>query len=652
MALRAFTFFHLNLAFSSIEESQRALVVERCYWPMLRLAGDHGVPLGIEAPSWTLHRIADIDPRWIDALRDLIDAGLCEPIGAGFVQMIGPLVPAEVNRRNLHHGLDDAERLLGRRPRIALVNEQSYSGGTLPLYAEAGLDAVIVEWENAYSANPDWQSEWRYTPQRAVGADGSSIPVIWNHSIGFQKVQRYAHGDYDLEDVVSYLTRQNGEGVRAVSVYGSDAEVFDFRPGRYKTEADIAAEGEWERIAALFDRLRSDPKIELVLPGTVLDMLDGPGSGQALRLETVDHPTPTKKQEKYNVTRWSVSGRGDRTVNTRCWRLYHAMCERGADAAAWRRLCCLWSSDFRTHITPARWRAFVDDLAAMEADWGLDVPVACPAPIIGGDPVLVPGRMVALEAGPLSARFNRRKGLALDAFTDRTIAETSLFGTLDHGHFESIHMGADFFSGHLVFEQPGGPKITDLSAVDPLMAVGPEGPSVATGVTTDLGRIEKRWTLDANGRALILDMRVTGMASMLGSLRFGFITLNADSFEAADLHVWTHNGGDRLEGFAFKDRAVNHGRPVSALVSANAAFGVTEGVVVIGDRTRCLRIAFDKTDAALIALAHHEVVRGKTFCRLAFSAQELDDTSRVEAGGGDDLAVRFTITAHRTADVV
>ena len=36
---------------------------------------------------------------------------------------------------------------------------------------------------------------------------------------------------------------------RALCLYASDAEIFDFRPGRYRTEDAIAGESEWSRIA-------------------------------------------------------------------------------------------------------------------------------------------------------------------------------------------------------------------------------------------------------------------------------------------------------------------------------------------------------------------------------------------------------------------
>ena len=45
--LHLFAVFHLNLAFSSIEEEERKSVIERCYWPLLALASTNG-PIGIE----------------------------------------------------------------------------------------------------------------------------------------------------------------------------------------------------------------------------------------------------------------------------------------------------------------------------------------------------------------------------------------------------------------------------------------------------------------------------------------------------------------------------------------------------------------------------------------------------------------------------
>ena len=138
--LSLFSLFHLNLAFSSIEEEQRGAVIERCYWPLLRLAEKCG-PIGIEATGFTLEEIAARDPSWIAKARALIAAGKVELIGSGYAQIIAPLVPARVTEENLRIGHDIYQRLLGTKPRLALVNEQAYSGGLVGLYLDAGYRA-------------------------------------------------------------------------------------------------------------------------------------------------------------------------------------------------------------------------------------------------------------------------------------------------------------------------------------------------------------------------------------------------------------------------------------------------------------------------------------------------------------------------------
>ena len=126
--LNLFAVFHLNLAFSSIEESERATVIDRCYWPLLALAATHG-PIGIEATGYTLEDIEARDPAWIRRFRDLIAEGKAELVGSGYTQLIGPLAPAKVVAANLRIGHEVYRKLLSIQPSLALVNEQAYSGG-------------------------------------------------------------------------------------------------------------------------------------------------------------------------------------------------------------------------------------------------------------------------------------------------------------------------------------------------------------------------------------------------------------------------------------------------------------------------------------------------------------------------------------------
>ncbi|MEE8557648.1 MAG: glycoside hydrolase family 57, partial [Myxococcota bacterium] len=326
--LHLFSVFHLNLAYSAIAESQRAEVIERCYWPILRMASDR-CPIGVEASGYTLETIARLDPGWIEEFRGQLNAGRCELVGSGYAQVIGPLVPWRVNAANLRIGLETYESLLETRPVIGLIGEQAYSSGLASQYGQAGYQALIMEWENPASAHPEWKSEWRYRPQMARDSRGESIPILWSSAIAFQKFQRYAHGELSLDSLVGYLRDQAGPGRPLFCIYANDAEVFDFRPGRYETEPALAEEGEWVRISRLLDRLSTLDAFRFCCPSEGLEYLRR--DAEPLCLESAEDPVPVKKQRKYNVTRWAVTGRDDLGINTACWRIYRSLVERGSE---------------------------------------------------------------------------------------------------------------------------------------------------------------------------------------------------------------------------------------------------------------------------------------------------------------------------------
>ena len=248
----------------------------------------------------------------------------------------------------------------------------------MPLYADAGVEAMIVDWDNAYRSNLDWEADVRRQPQRALGSDGISLPIVWSESIAFQKFQRYAHDELSLERYVAFIADAVAEGRGALMLYANDAEIFDHRPGRFAAEPALG-QGEWERVARALRTLGEAGIGTPALPRDVLALLDRPGAGRELRLEAPDQPIPVKKQDKYNITRWAVTGRDDVGINTRCQRIYERLRTTAVeDPAPWRRLCELWASDYRTHITDDRWEAMLGELARAEADAGV-APVA-PAP--------------------------------------------------------------------------------------------------------------------------------------------------------------------------------------------------------------------------------------------------------------------------------
>ena len=636
--LNLFAVFHLNLAFSSIEESERAAVIERCYWPLLSLAAAHG-PIGIEATGYTLEEIERRDPAWIARFRDLIASGKCELIGSGYAQLIGPLVPAHVVTENLGLANEIYLALLGARPTLALVNEQAYSGGLVGHYLDSGYEALLMDWDNPSAHHPEWDGETRYQAQRALGADGRTIGLLWTNTVAFQKLQRYAHGDIELDDYVDFVSGRRGTQPRALCLYASDGEIFDFRPGRYRTEEAIAAQ-EWSRLGAAFSALRATEGMRLVNPSQAFALTKA-ADAEPLRLETAAYPVPVKKQRKYNLTRWAVTGRDDIGINAACQRIYSALLRSHTGKSDWKALCRMWASDFRTHITEARWKSYCEELQALETRLGTTIPEA-PAVRRGK---AAQARYIDVATPTVSARLDRRRGLAIQQLAFG--GDVACIGGLPHGHFDDIALQADWYTGDCVLEQPGEPKITDLEWAETKIVKDKASVLVSGKIATPLGPIKKVLRFHGDSPRVDFDISFHWRQWGKGSLRLGHITLLPEAFDWDRLSLSTHNGGFAAERFALQGAEIDHGAPVSFLVSASCGLGMTEGWAEISDGERAVHIEVDREVAPLLGLLTYRKAGGSLFCQLVLSMLELDDTRRPTPYLEGLRRARFSVSGYR-----
>ena len=632
--LRVFAFFHLNLAFSSIAEDRRGEVIARCYWPLLGLAERCG-PIGMEISGYTLEEIAVRDPRWIAQARRWIAQGRIELIGSGFSQMIGPLVPARVTAENLRLGHEIYMRLLGTRPHLALVNEQAYASGLVGLYRDTGYDAILMDWENPAANHPEWKAETQYLPQRARGPDGRDIALIWSNTTLFQQLQRFAHGDITLENYLGFVRGRIGQHPRALCLYASDAEIFDFRPGRFRTEEKLSGESEWARLEQALDAVAAGAL--MTAPSGILSLLDLPDAGQILSLESAACPVPVKKQRKYNLARWAVTGRDNIAINAACQRLYEGMLE--SDQPDWKELCYLWASDFRTHLTETRWTAYCERLRAAETKWSKPPPsTSSPCG------VAVTERYLPVETPALSATLDRRRGLALTSLKFAG-QQTTTLGGLPHGFFDEIALAADWYTGDCVFEAPGEHKLTDLEWCAAKIAHDANGDILAFArIETPKGPILKSLRFCAAMPRVEFDLSFDWDDWGKGVLRLGHFTLLPGAFATDRLTLSTTNGGAR-ESFPLAGQTVEHGAPVSFLVSSSHGFGMTEGWAEIGDGTTVLRIEVDRATAPLLGMLTHRQSGGKLFCQIQLSALELDDTRKPEPYRQGPRRFRFSVSA-------
>ena len=642
MTAQGFLLFHLNLAFSSIRTESRAEVIRRCYWPLLEFTEETGVPVGVELSGWTLGEIAALDRTWVATFRQLLASGGCELIGSGWTQIIGPLVPRDVNCWNQRLGLAAYEQHLGVRPRIALVNEMAFSTGLVNVYAEAGYDGLVMDRDNVRLALQLEDHPLSDTPTHARGEGDVVLPILWADSVLFQRLQRAVHGDIPLAEYVSFVTDRARQDGAVLPIYCNDAEVFDYRPGRFTAESRQHPEGEWWRVRRVCLALEESIGMQWLTPHAALASELATHATRISRLTSISHPIPVKKQAKYNVNRWAITGRDDLWLNTSCHQIHQAMIARGESSIEqWRDLCGLWASDLRTHITDAKWAIAMAQVATAKERLGIDQPVAANAvQTVKPSPTSKPRARIEHDSEGIlwtvttpDARvvLNVRRGMTIDSLAWRSHAFVPILGTLPQGYFSSIALAADFYSGGLLVEIPGErARMTDLEWVEPVVEWQGDELVLTASLQWREQTLRKTVAIDVAQERLRLCYDFGGWERPVGIVRVGQLTLCADAF-IAPLAVSCTNGGRESESFAV-DHAVEHGRAASLLVSSTSAFGATDGRLAIHDANgRGFAATWNPARCAAVPMFTHQPCGARALTRLVFSLCEFDDTSR--AGG-------------------
>jgi hypothetical protein len=628
MQTNAFILFHLNLGFSTLEVRDRSAVIERCYEPLLELAETGRRPLALEASGWTLTQLSATAPRVINRLRSLLDKGKVEFVGSGWAQVIGPLVPNIVNVRNQSLGLDAYNEILGTKPKVALVNEMTFSAGLVDVYADSGYSGVILDRENARAAIGVEDQAADVAPKAVQGPLGSLLPVVWSDTVLFQRFQRVVHGEISLDDYLSILKIRVAEGQKVLPIYTNDAEVFGYRPGRFMTEPAIT-DDEWRRIGHVLDAVDAALDPEWVTPS---QLLTGVSNGDALAVTNIASPVIVKKQRKYNFNRWALSGRDDLRLNTAAHRVTRATQAAGwSDDLTWREVCEWWASDLRTHLADSRWEEL---LPSLDEQVPVDFTSFSERLNSFKDVVHASARIdenVKLEGDDVHVELDTRRGGVIKALAFRSHGWDPCVGTVPQGSLNAIDVAVDFYTGSVVVDLPDrGRRLTNLA---PCLlkwnsdAAGHKA-QIVSGQTLD-GEPLAMTTIEVprHGEKALIRIELAPARSR-GSVRVGHLTLLPGAFSPT-LWVETMLGG-AIERFPV-DRNVDHGAAVSLFVSSATSLGGASGMIRIGDETRMLEITWDPSECAAIPMLHHRRVGDRFLTRLIFSLSEIDDTFR--AGG-------------------
>tara|TARA_Y100001970_G_scaffold294340_1_gene451029 strand:- start:12422 stop:14380 length:1959 start_codon:yes stop_codon:yes gene_type:complete len=639
MKPKGYLVFHLNLAFSSIEEKAWPEVLRNCYHPLLNLIETTGVPVGIELTGWTLKQIKKIDSSWIERFNTLRKKGLCELIGSGYCQIVGPLVPYTVNQWNQRLGLEIYERFLFTRPDIVLVNEMAFSSSMVDLYNHFNYKGMIMDRDNVKLsvASDDM-------PTHAIGCDKSEISILWSDSFLFQKLQHFTHGDISINNYLEYLKNRLDGGEEILSIYCNDAEVFDYRPGRFNEERPTHAEGEWKRMERLLKTIKSKTTLEFVSPSAALE-INQSKIKLSSKLVSCAYPVPVKKQAKYNVARWAITGRNDLWLNTMCHRIEKHLTQSGINNKKdWEELCELWGSDLRTHITDKKWTRASSQLNSalrkhnIENTFGSDKELAEGSEILenvmGQNGVFdialcEEGILLRIMNEKVRLELNLRRGLTLQTLAFSSHNMKPCIGSLPHGYFPSISLGADYYSGGVVVDLPvQRTRFTDLEKVEPKFSFKENGNiEISAEIKTAIGSIIKVIELSANSEKVSMSYAFQGWDEMIGSVRLGVITL-LNQFSDDTTKLSLSNGGKYDESFDFKGE-IDHASPASSLVSSSRGLGVTNGKIKVINNDKNFSLQWDPSECAVMPMLHRAEVEGKALSRILFSMKEIDDTAKL-----------------------
>ena len=605
--------YHANLAFSAVEEEELENVIDKTYFPLLSLIENKKVKTGIELSGYTLEKIQQLRPRWIAKFKELIEKELVELIGSGYMQIIGPLVPYEVSLQNQIIGLKTYQKIVGLVPSVAFVNEQAFSRSMVDLYKDVGYKAIAMEWNNAYSLRREkhWEKKYAFQPVLAKGIK-SSIPLLWTDTILFQKFQRVVHGDIELEYYIKNIKNYTDQGYLALPIYSSDLEIFNYRPGRFETEAIIECD-EWKRVSQILGMLCDYGKF--YLPSEILQQTLE--KNILLDLTTASAPILVKKQNKYSLSRWAACGRGANYINTLCYNYYS---QYGVD----KNLLKYWGSDFRTHTTQKKWDRAIQFLQSHVIIYKKDTKISNNS----NTTLKEQNSKLIFEKNDIKIIFNRCKGLALDSVYKYN--NKLQFGTVKHGDLDYIAHGADFFTGSSTIESAETKKLTDLYMVNDYDFVKLEKNryklSTIINIKKDIKEC-KSWIIDLEQLTLTLDIKLTFKDFILGSIRLGSLTLLPQSKNNS---FWYEckNGGEIYERFYIGNQTeIIHNQAKSLLQSSNGGIGITDGVLRFGcDKETICEIHIDQKVSYPFAMIQNSYDYQKHLTRVYFSVQELDDT--------------------------
>jgi len=604
LGLEGMLVVHLDLYRGPLAVAERPAMVAEAYAPLVELLEQQPwLTLVLEASGRTLERFARLAPELLARLRVLHGAGRLGWLGSGDARLVGPLVPAAVNRWNQALGREAAQRLLGVLPRCAFVQHMAWSQGLVDAYLDAGYEALVTGWSAGRGVPPGGDEGWRSRVAWTVSPTGRRVRLVLADSALARALGAAVTGaGAEPDELLRALPQERARGERGHLVLSLDGlETLPLAdPGRGPRAAV-------ERLGALCARLHAQG-LGFTTPERLLDDARATPR-ETLRLTDGAAPVLVPAELEAPLARWALGGHDAAGINARCFARVHELERRGGTARDWQLLCRAWSSNLRGDLREERWRRFATSLPYPGPDPAGPTDVALRVRIAERG-----GARLALASDGVRVVLNLRRGLTLDTLAFQRSGERPLLGTLPRAALAPESPPQARTSGHCEWSEPGADPLTDLAPVEAEVEEGEHCLIARARVPTALGKLDKE--VRAYAQRLELRYRLSALGPRpRGRLWAGILTLMPETLGPRLWIACAHGGAN--ERFELD------------LASEGATFlGATDGWLALDDGRQGLAVTWPQGEVACLPLVLRRRGPRGPIVRLAFALAEPDATWR------------------------
>ena len=144
----------------------------------------------------TIEEIQKLNPKFLRKLKNSLIDNQIEFIRGSYSQSIGPLIPYEVNLKNFELGKEVYREILDIEPKVALVNEMTFSKSIPDILIESGYESMIMDINNLL--HEDFSK--KDITNQFLSLNNKKFNILWSDFNLFQKFQQLIYQDISFEE--------------------------------------------------------------------------------------------------------------------------------------------------------------------------------------------------------------------------------------------------------------------------------------------------------------------------------------------------------------------------------------------------------------------------------------------------------------------